>query len=184
MFDQGPNRWKGFVLGLAGGVVGTVAMEGYWKAVTVALGADPRVATTDDGVDALKDVSLVGRQHMKEEGSTAAMGRIAFEQIAGKAPESDETKSVLSYEVHYAYGALQGGLYGAMTGDRGSRDVTDGALFGTALWLLGDEGAVSLLGLTEGPGSYPLKQHLARWGAHLVYGLATAATVKALRKAL
>lgn len=184
MFRQEPNRWKGFVLGIAGGAVGTVAMGGYWQALTAILGSDPRMETLDDGVDALEDTSLVGQQHTDEEGSTAAVGRIAYEQIADAPPESGEIKSLLSYEVHYGYGAAQGALYGALTGDRGGRDVSDGVLFGTALWLLGDEGLVSLLGLAEGPGNYPVKQHVSRWGAHVVYGLATALTIKVLRKVL
>lgn len=171
MFDEQPNRWKGFVLGMAGGVAGTVAMGGYWKALTSALGSDPRMETLDDGIEALEDMSLVGEHHTEEEASTAAMGRIAYERVAGQPPESDETKSLLSYEVHYGYGAAQGALYGAVTGGRGSRDVRDGVLFGTALWLLGDEGFVSLMGLANGPGNYPLKQHVSRWGAHVVYGL-------------
>lgn len=182
MFEQEPNRWKGFVLGLAGGAAGTVAMGGYWSALTSLLGSDPRMETLDDGVDALEDISVAGQHHTEEEGSTAAMGRIAYEQVTGEAPEPSETKSLLSYEVHYGYGTLQGGLYGAVTGGRGGRDVSDGALFGTALWLLGDEGLVSLLGLANGPGNYPLKQHVSRWGAHVVYGLAMAITVKVLRK--
>lgn len=184
MFHREPNRWKGFVLGLAGGAAGTVAMGGYWKALTGILGSDPRMETVDDGVEALEDVSLVGQQHQEDEGSTAAMGRIAYEEIAGKTPESSETKSILSYEVHYGYGAVQGGLYGAVTGNWGNRDFRDGALFGTALWLLGDEGVASLLGLANGPGNYPLKQHVSRWGAHLVYGVTTAIAVKVLRKVL
>ena len=184
MFRREPNRWKGFVLGVAGGAVGTVAMGGYWSALTAILGSDPRMETLDDGIEALEDVSLVGQQHTEDEGSTAAMGRIAYEQIAGEPPRSEETKSLLSYEVHYGYGAAQGGLYGAVTGGRGSRDVSDGVLFGTALWLLGDEGLISLMGLANGPGNYPLKQHVSRWGAHVVYGLVTAIAVKVLRKAL
>lgn len=182
MFNHKPNRWKGFVLGLAGGVVGTVAMGGYWSALTSILGSDPRMETLEDGVDALDDMSLVSQQHGEQEGSTAAMGRIAYEQIAGESPDSVETQSLLSYEVHYGYGAVQGGLFGAMTGGRGRRDVSDGVLFGSALWLLGDEGLVSLLGLADGPGNYPVKQHVSRWGAHVVYGVATAVTVKVLRK--
>lgn len=41
---------------------------------------------------------------------------------------------------------------------------------------------ISLLGLADGPGTYPLSQHLARWGAHIVYGLTVAATANLLRR--
>ncbi len=105
MWQKGPNRWKGLVLGVAGGAVGTVAMGGYWKAATALLAEDPRMATLDDGVEPLQDLSVVGQQHQQSESTTAAMGRIAYERIAGKPPESAETKMVLSYLVHYGYGA-------------------------------------------------------------------------------
>lgn len=180
MGDQ-PNRWRGFLLGLVGGAVGTMAMGGYWKAATALVGKDPRAVGREDGPHALDSISLIGRHHGEEESSTAAIGRIAYAVVAGKAPQTDETKAALSYLVHYGYGSLQGGLYGALTGEPGRREVIDGAAYGTGLWLLGDELAIPLLGLADGPGKYPLGQHLHRWGAHLCYGLATAATTKALR---
>jgi hypothetical protein len=179
---HGPNRWQGFVVGIAGGAVGTVVMGGYWKAVTALAGTDPRAQTRAGGPHPLDDISLVGRHHGEEESSTAAMGRIAYRGIAGQDPSSDETKSLLSYLVHYGYGSLQGGVYGALSDGGGGREVSEGAAFGTGMWLLGDELAVSLLGLADGPGKYPLGQHAARWGAHVAYGLAAAATTATLRR--
>ena len=178
---EGPNRWRGFVLGVLGGAVGTMAMGGYWKAATALTGQDPRAETRRDGPHALDSISLIGRHHAEDESSTAALGRILYAAVTGKAPRSEETTATLSYLTHYGYGSLQGGLYGAVAGGRGWRDLSDGVAFGTALWLLGDELAVSLLGLADGPGKYPLRQHLHRWGAHVTYGLTTAVTTKALR---
>lgn len=179
-----PNRWRGFLLGIAGGAVGTVAMGRYWGAATALTGSDPRAATREGGPHPLDDISLIGRHHGEDESSTAAIGRIAYQGIAGEAPESEETKGLLSYLVHYGYGSLQGGLFGLATAGRGGETLPLGALYGGGMWLLGDEGAVSLLGLTAGPGKYPLNQHLHRLGAHLVYGLATAGTTVGLRRLL
>lgn len=176
-----PNRWRGFVLGVAGGVVGTIAMGGYWRAATALAGKDPRAETRQDGSHALDAISLVGTHHAPDESSTAAVGRLAYATLAGKPARTAETRATLSYLVHYGYGATQGGFFGALTVDRDGQAGRDGAIFGTGLWLLGDELAMSLLGLADGPGKYPLGQHLHRWGAHLVYGVTTAVTTKLLR---
>jgi hypothetical protein len=180
--SQRPDRWRGFVIGLAGGLAGTVVMGGYWKLETALHGSDPRALTTGEGPHPLDDISLIGTHHEAEESSTAAIGRIAYTQIAGKPPKTEETKTLLSYLVHYGYGAFQGGLYGAATGGRGARDITDGLAYGSALWLFGDELLVSLLGIAAGPGSAPPTQHAHRWAAHVVYGLTTSSVTTLLRR--
>ncbi len=55
-----------------------------------------------------------------------------------------------------------------------------GALFGAGLWLLGDELAVPLLGLSDRPTSYPVTSHLQSLAQHLGFGVATAATTGVL----
>ncbi len=112
------------------------------------------------------------------------MGRMAYKRLAGHPPKEAETKSTLSYLVHYGYGALQGGLFGVLTAFRKDSTLVAGPAFGTGLRLFGDEVAVSVFGLANGPGMYPLRQHLHRWGAHLTYGVTVATTIKLLRRLL
>ncbi len=178
------SPWKGLVLGLAAGAAGTVAMGGYWRAATALAGEDPHAATRGEGPHPLDDIALIGKHHEEEESSTAAMGRIAYDRLAGHPPQQAETKSTLSYLVHYGYGALQGGVFGVLPAFNKMTTLAAGPVFGTGLWLFGDELAISLLGLANGPGMYPLRQHLHRWGAHLTYGLTVAASVKLLRRLL
>lgn len=182
MGAERPDRWKGYVVGLIGGAVGTLAMGGYWRALQSVLGSDPRSATRAGGPHALSDISLIGIHHTDDESSTAAMGRIAYTALAGKPPAAGETTATLSYVVHYGYGTAQGGLFGALSSGQGDRALAEGAAYGTGMWLVGDELGISLLGLADGPGTYPLSQHVARWGAHLVYGLTVAATTSLLRR--
>lgn len=182
--DGDVNRWRGFLLGLVGGAVGTAAMGGYWGAATALTGSDPRAETRDGGPHPLDEISLVGTHHTPEESTTAAMGRIAYTRVAGAPPESEETKGLLSYLVHYGYGSLQGGLFGALTSGSGAGIVPGGLLYGSGLWIVGDEATGSLLGLADGPGKYPLAQHLHRLGAHLTFGVATAAVTALLRRVL
>jgi hypothetical protein len=108
-----------------------------------------------------------------------------YQSITGKEPETKETKELLSQLVHWGYGILQGGLYGAWRDGNGRHpDLKSGAVFGTGLWLLGDELTVPALGLQSGPTAVPPQDHLNRLGAHLAYGLATAVTTRVLHKLL
>ncbi|CAN5766745.1 hypothetical protein BH10CHL1_BH10CHL1_29710 [soil metagenome] len=61
-------------------------------------------------------------------------------------------------------------------------DLVGGSLLGLGLWLFGDELAMPLLGLQEGPVAYSTTTHLNRMAMHLVYGTSTALTMKLLQQ--
>ncbi|MFN2385031.1 MAG: DUF1440 domain-containing protein [Thermoanaerobaculia bacterium] len=82
--------------------------------------------------------------------------------------------------VHYAFGAAVGGLYGAIAEKEPRVTAGAGIPFGTAFWLVADESAVPLLGLSEPPGRYPLSVHLYALVSHWVFG----ATAEFVRRAL
>ncbi|MEO5953317.1 MAG: hypothetical protein ABIQ44_12700 [Chloroflexia bacterium] len=178
------NRYKGFIVGALGGVVGVMAMDGYWKAVVSITGRDPREASVPKNkkAQALDDISVVGKQHKEGEGSTEAVGRIAFEAVTGKEPRTKETSKALSTEVHWAFGMSAAALYGALRGSARWPDVLGGVALGVGLWGLGDELAVPLLGLAGGPTSSPPELHAYTLGAHIAYGLAAAAVAQVLDK--
>ena len=71
---------------------------------------------------------------------------------------------------------------------RGEGDVWKGLAaglpFGAAFWLLADETAVPLLGLSKGPTEYPLSTYAYALASHLVYGLTAEAVRRAVRGAL
>lgn len=181
------NRWKGFVIGMLGSVAGLAAMQAYWQSLgakveeKVDLGGEE---VYPDSVN-LDDIAVGERKYKGEESSTDALGRLLYQSVTGKEPETEETKALLSQLVHWGYGILQGGLYGAWREGNGRPpDLKSGTLYATGLWLLGDELAVPALGLQSGPTAVPPNQHLNRLGAHLAYGLATAVTTRVLHKLL
>lgn len=184
MRQRRPNRWKGFVLGLSGGAAGTLAMNYYWQVVVATTGEDPRQQISSAEQQTLDDISLVDQQARPDESSTAAIGRIGYETVTGSEPKAEETKTTLSNAVHFGYGIAQGGVYGVLRGSAVGPDVQGGAVFGTALWLLGDELGIPLLGLSQGPTAYPVNQHIHRFAAHLVYGLTTSAVTQLLHRLL
>jgi hypothetical protein len=86
------NRWKGLVLGMVGGIAGVLAMRVYWQQVEQLTGRDPRKDYDQSEVpdtDVLDSVSLVGKHHRQGESSTAALGRIAYQQVTGKGPDQE-----------------------------------------------------------------------------------------------
>ena len=178
-----PNRWKGFVLGAIGGAIGVVAMRYYWKAVQAITGSDPRTEShgTPD-TDALDSISLIGTHHQEGESSTAAVGRIVYQAITGKEPESQETKTTLSYLVHWILSMVMGGVYGAIRGKADGPDLAGGLALGVGLWFFGDELGFPVLGVARGPTAVPPVLHAHAFGAHVPYGLVTAATTQFLHR--
>jgi len=177
--------YRGALLGLVGGVAGTLAMGQYWTRVAPRL--QPPSPQDGGGEDSAPPpdqhvISPLGQQHQNGESSTAALGRFAYELAAHKTPSQD-TRAVLSEAVHWAMGAGSGALYGALSARSGEGPLS-GSVFGAALWLSVDETLVPLLGLQDGPASSEWRGHLNRLGAHVSYGAALGLSVWALGKLL
>lgn len=166
------------IRGFIGGAVGTIAMQGYWKLVQKITGDDPRTRKRA-GHHKLDDMSVITMDKPDDEGSTATVGRVIYEEATHHEPDP-QTKQALSKAVHWTYGILQGGLYGALSSVRRSNKLLGGALWGAGMWLFGDELAVPALGLAPGATAYKPSQHVHRLGAHLVYGVSVAGVTRAL----
>ncbi len=168
---------RGLALGIVAGGVGLLAMEVVRRA-TAPLVKKRAHKPTDVFVTA-RSMSQVGVHHEPDESATAAIGRMGYEKLVGEEP-SQETKSDLSWAVHIGYGLLVASGYLALRGHARGHLVRDGLLFGAGLWLLGDELALPLLGLSDKPTAYDPTQHLQSFAQHLGFGVATAATTRAL----
>lgn len=175
------NLPKKLGYGLLGGAAGLLAME-LIKRATAPLAKRGAPRPTREAPTARTSMSVVGRHHGPDESATDALGRIVYENLVGRAP-SPGTQRKLSWAVHVGYGLVVASLYGAIRGgrDRGvARAVLGGTLFGAGLWLLGDELAIPLLGLSDKPTRYPVTSHLQSLAQHLGFGVATAATTGVL----
>jgi hypothetical protein len=185
---QDNSGGKKFLLGVIGSLGGLLAMRLYWQYVAPLIKAkfgsqnSDRTATAPNSSEALNDIALTGRQYRANESATEALGRILYERVTGHEPTSDQSTNRLSYGIHWVYGMIQGGLYGALLSSARKLDLQKGAFYGLALWLLGDELVVPLLGLQEGPTAVSGEQHLNRFGAHLAYGLGTSFSTSLLRR--
>jgi hypothetical protein len=93
-------------------------------------------------------------------------------------------KKIAGPAVHYILGTGVGGLYGAAAEIAPKVTAGTGLPFGAVFWLVVDEGAVPMLGLSKGPTAYPLSTHVYALSSHFVYGLTAEVVRRAVRKAM
>ena len=93
-------------------------------------------------------------------------------------------KKIAGTAVHYLLGTGVGGLYGVAAEKAPNVSAAAGLPFGAVFWLVVDEGAVPLLGLSEGPMAYPPSIHAYALSSHFVYGITAEVVRRAVRGAL
>lgn len=166
---------KAVLAGMAGGLIGSLAMNQFQNAWSKA----SKALKKSSGQDAEKQAKDQRGQQQSEDATMKAAGKIA--KLGGR-QLSHEQKAKLGPVVHYSFGTLQGGIYGAVTELAGTKGgFAAGLTFGAALFGLADELAVPALGLSGKPTESPLSSHLYALASHLVYGISTDAVQRAFR---
>jgi uncharacterized membrane protein YagU involved in acid resistance len=84
--------------------------------------------------------------------------------------------------VHWGYGIMWGGLYGALRGRAPLVDTANGLGFGTGLWLIGDEMMMPLMKLSPPSSKFPWQNHARAFGNHMAYGVTLGLTHNLLCK--
>jgi len=140
--------WKGLVAGLVGGLVASWTMNRFqdvWMTLSVN--------------DHSTDTQSANAKSKEQDDTTVRAASAISEGIFDHKLTGDE-KRIAGPAVHYSLGTGVGGLYGAV--GEVVPEVTKGAglPFGAAFWLVVDETAVPLLGLSKGPTKYPLSTHV------------------------
>lgn len=161
MAEKHPIR--GLLAGVAGGLVASWLMnvwsEGPGSVITKQLESaeeQQQAASQSDGEDATMKTAdaLVAATHHGQ--------HLTHEERAKGGPA-----------VHYAYGALMGGVYGALAEYLPVVRSGFGTTYATALFVGGDLVAVPALGLSKPLSAYPAGSYANPFTAHLVYGLTT-----------
>jgi hypothetical protein len=93
-------------------------------------------------------------------------------ELQGKALER------ASLAMHYGLALSWSPLYGVLRRTRGTHPALAGLGTGAAMSLIADEAITPLLGYSAPNRAYPLPTHLRGFLAHLVFGLAVAATTE------
>ncbi|HKG98025.1 MAG TPA: DUF1440 domain-containing protein [Pyrinomonadaceae bacterium] len=183
MHEDNGNVWKGLVAGLAGGLVASWTMNQFQAAWT-------RIAENSEkphGAQSMQPSNgSTGNQSedMKEQDdATVETAKVISEKVFGHELQESEKKPA-GAAVHYAFGTATGGLYGALAEFSPQVTTAAGLPFGAAFWLIADETAVPLLGLSKGPTAYPVSTHVYSFASHLVYGVTAELSRRALRQVL
>lgn len=157
------------VAGLVSGAAGTAAMDTFLF-VRYRLGGgkrSPEEWELSEGLSGWEDAP-----------APAQVGKRLVEGLFQV--ELPPTRAQLVNNVaHWAYGLLNGALYGIVVGSLPRRRVSYGLPFGASVWA-GDYVVLPAAKLYEPIWDYDAKTLANDLGAHLVYGLATAATLRAL----
>ena len=93
-----------------------------------------------------------------------------------------ETKQKYGTAVHWGYGVMWGGLFGALRDRAPLVGAANGIGFGTGLWLIGDEVMMPLAGLSPPSMEFPWQNHARAFANHLAYGGTLGLTHNLLRK--
>lgn len=95
-------------------------------------------------------------------------------------PLAGEAAKDVTTGAHFAYGAAMGAMIAAMNPDPKTRT---GAAAGIAIWLASYMGWIPAVGILEPATKHPARRNLLMIGVHLVWGAATAASMRELRAA-
>jgi putative membrane protein len=180
--DNG-NLWKGLVAGLAGGLVASWTMNQFQAAWTrIAEGGEkPHGAQSMQPSEGSKGEQ--SQDTHEQDDATVKAAKAISEGVFGHELKENE-KRPAGAAVHYAFGTVTGGLYGALAEVTPQVTTAAGIPFGAAFWLVADEVAVPLLGLSKGPTEYPVSTHAYALASHLVYGVTAEVSRRALRQVL
>ena len=191
------NVWKGCAAGIAGGLTATIVMTGFqeaWQAISRRSSNDSKEGYSEkqasrlDAEDSQTESPSrnMGKQKSASENPTEKVARKVV-SVAGTELSSSAKKKG-GMVVHYAFGTLVGGLYGAALEFAPRRyrrsPLRSGLVMGSTLFAAADEIALPALSLTEGPTKTPVSAHIYGLLSHLVYGATAGLVTRELRKAI
>jgi putative membrane protein len=167
---------KGAVAGIIGGLAGTFAMsefQGWWSRAI--RGVQPQSSAGEHDARDWQEL---------EEGTNAneLTAQTLAKATIGRSLDQREL-SVAAPAVHYTFGALMGGFYGAMAENAPGVRALSGAAYGTAVWAAADEIAMPVLGLSDRTDKQPFERHFHSFAAHIVFGVTTELVRRGVRAA-
>lgn len=180
--SNGQDLVKGAVAGLVGGLIASWTMNQFqaaWSKVTEGF-EKPHGAQSMQPSEGSTPGQSPDQNKEDQDDATVKAAKAISENVFGHELKESEKKPA-GAAVHYAFGTATGGLYGAAAEIAPQLTTGLGLPFGVAFWMVADEGAVPLLGLSKGPTEYPVSTHAYALASHLVYGLTAEVTRRAVR---
>ena len=168
-----PRIARSVLVGLIAGVAGSWMMnrfQGVWMTVS----------STDDAKEeehAREDSQVTNED--EDDATVKAASAISEGLLDHRLTRAE--KKIAGSAVHYAVGGLGGIVYCLASEFFPEVSRGFGLPYGTAFWLVVDEGMVPLLGLSKGATEYPLSTHAYALASHLVFGATAEGTRRLLR---
>jgi putative membrane protein len=108
---------------------------------------------------------------------------VLAEQVAGHGLPESQRKAAL-HGIHWVFGALAGGVYGALVEYEPSLAAWRGAAFGITLNRITHEALLPRMGLAAPTGEQPTQERISEWVTHAAYGVGTDSVRRAVRSKL
>lgn len=105
------------------------------------------------------------------------------EQMAGRTLPDGQRKAA-EQGIHWVFGALAGGIYGALVEFEPEVGAWRGAAFGITLNRITHEALLPKMGLSAPPDQMRTEERISEWVTHAVYGIATDTVRRSIRKGL
>lgn len=183
--QNGHHVVRGMLAGVAGGLVASWVMNAFMEE------AGPKITEAAESIQGTRheqkgERSVQGQnndQAPKEDATMKAADAIVS-TVTGGQHLSFEEKQKGGPIVHYAFGALMGGLYGGLAEYAPAARTGFGTVFASILFAGADLVAVPALDLSGSSSDAPVSSLATPFAAHLVYGAATEGVRRLVRAAL
>jgi putative membrane protein len=184
---NGRDVAKGALAGAISGLVACWVMVQFQKAWSKAEEAAQRRRAgsrnlDEHGVPEHRAIHPEGEQDKQPDDATVKTAEVISEALFGHRLSREE-KQIAGPAVHYAFGAIMGALYGATVETTPAARAGFGTAFGAVVFVGADEIGVPAMGLSPKV-DVALSKHFYGFASHLVYGVATEAVRRPVRRAL
>ena len=183
MQNHDASIWKGMVAGLAAGLVASWTMNQFQAAWTRIAGGTEKSHGAQSMQPSEGSTGDQAQDTAEQDDATVETAKVISTVVFDHDLQESEKKPA-GAAVHYAFGTLSGGMYGALAEVTPQVTTAAGLPFGAGFWLLADEISVPMLGLAKGPTEYPVSTHVYALASHLVYGVTAELGRRAVRQVL
>ncbi|MBV9183945.1 MAG: DUF1440 domain-containing protein [Acidobacteria bacterium] len=171
------NVLKGAVAGTLGGIAGVVAMttlQLLTDAITGSIGSQPvRQLSMRGGRHDIARLKSQARRSGRQQSDATILAAERLKRAVLGENISARFRHRAGLALHYAFGAAVGTTYGYAVEKLPLTRVLQGIPFGLVVWMVGEEVALPVLGLSDSPNEYRTKDHLNAMATHALFGVTT-----------
>jgi hypothetical protein len=158
------------LIGLTGGVLGSLAMNVYSRVVRSANDGAEASGTAPGSDRDGRGMQPAQAEGRAEQDAAVRVGAAAYRTVVRREPDT-ATERRLGTLAHYAFGASAGAIYAVASDNLPALRKGFGSFYGSLVWAIADEGVVPALGLSRSPRELPVSVHAYSLSGHCIYGM-------------